>query len=407
MKRIINVFCMLVLAIGSAMTVSAASNKLYRTMPAESTLYDKNEIGKKELLKVLQGDTLHASAATEAYLIENEGKEISYIPVEYRGIKGWVATDEIYPIKALPTDTLTHLSVSAADDLEPIERFARPAIDWALNRTENHMTWLYALFIALGVSLLFGGLSSVHKAVRLPALILSGLALVAASGAEIMYILAYPDHLLWFLKPSVAGGWWKVILNFLILAVTFTVQCGLYYGVWALSFNDILPLRKDQKDDEDVPEWINGLSMYPLGLGVVLMVMYLIDAFTGNDWTAVPYLVAFGTLVIPAVCGMVYQFIIGQWFRGIVFPIIYVAAAPGITITVFMLSIVILLVIVAGIVIGLVIALGVGAIAGIFSGSSNRRVTGYTSDGRKVSGWRGANGTVLGDDGRTYIDKTR
>lgn len=404
MKRIISVLCLLAVVVGYGLSAAAVTNKLYRTLPKETELYDKNEGGKKELLKVLQGDTLHASAATEAYLIENEGKEISYIPVEYRGIKGWVSADNIYPVKALPTDTLTHLSVSAANDLEPIERFARPAIDWALNRTENHMSWLYVLFIALGASMLFFGLSSVHKAVRLPALILSGVALVAASGAEIMYILAYPEHLLWFLKPSIAGGWWRVILNFLILAVTLTVQMGMFYGLWALSFNDVLPLRKNQKDDEDVPEWVDGLAIYPAGLGVVLMVMYLIDAFTGNDWSAVPYLVALGTLVIPAICGMIYQFILGRWLRGIIFPVIYVAAAPGITITVFMLSLVILLVIVAGIVIALGASLVVGAIAGLFNGGGGR-VTGYTSDGRKVTGWRGLDGKIRGDDGRTYVDK--
>ena len=134
------------------------------------------------------------------------------------------------------------------------------------------------------------------------------------------------------------------------------------------------------------------------------MVMYLIDAFTGNNWSAVPYLVALGTLVIPAICGMIYPFILGRWFRGIVFPSIYVAAAPGIAITVFMLSLVILLVIVAGIVIALGVTLGIGAIAGIFNGGGGR-VTGYTSDGRKVTGWRGLDGKIRGDDGNTYVNK--
>lgn len=77
LKRIFLLLILVTIVTFPASTV----NKVYKAL-SETTLWDKNEGGKREIAIIEKGDSVYITAETERFFQENEGGQIHYFPVE-------------------------------------------------------------------------------------------------------------------------------------------------------------------------------------------------------------------------------------------------------------------------------------------------------------------------------------
>lgn len=408
LKRIFLLLILVTIVTFPASTV----NKVYKAL-SETTLWDKNEGGKREIAIIEKGDSVYTTAETERFFQENEGGQIHYFPVEYKGKKGFVSKSQIYPVKANAEDTLTYMQTKYVKERVAQEKFLVPEMEWAMNLPVSHMGWIYVVL----ASLVCAGLSActtTKKTMFYPGLALTGIFLTLTSGAEIMYLLCFHDHVLWFVQPSVVGGWGHVILNFILLSMVFAAQGGLFYFMWKQSFNSFLDIeekvRKDhddedeeEEDDDKTPSWLGKLAFWPFGLGLVLMILIWVDYFQEGTMSADVYIWAFATLALCALCGMGYQLSKKRFLQGLVYPVLYITSGIGLACGVMILGMLMVLVIIVGAIFLAIALMALSAAAGALFG--RERVTGYTDDGRKVTGTKDMYGNVKGDDGNTYTIK--
>lgn len=391
-----------------------ADNRAFRTF-TESALYDTTEGKKEQLITIARGDTVFATEETMSFLQENDGRSFDYIPVAYKDVKGYIPFNAAYPIKLTEQDEISFIQHKTPDHRVVQERMLVSEMEWAMNHTPSPSYWFYVIIWAL-VCGIVAYIVSVYKPLYYIALILLGICLSVVSFAEIMYLLAFHNYVLWFIKPSIVGGWGKTILNFIILGTVIGTQFGLYYMLWRQSFESEFDFEdKKKNDDEDDDDevttsnlnWIRKLAFLPPILGIVFMIVIWADYFSDGSYTAMPFIVLLATLPLAGLIGLVYQFSQKRFLQGIIFPVLYVSAGFGLVFSVMILNMLIVLVLVAAVIGGSAVMLGVAAIAGVFAtfAGAGKRVTGYTSDGRKVSGTQDAFGNIKGDDGNTYTTK--
>ncbi len=403
-KRII-----LLLILAAVIVVPAiGANKAYKAL-TETSLWDKNEGQRRELAVIAKGDSIYTTPEADAYIAERQekGTQISYLPMEYNGKKGYIDLSDVYPIKISAQDTLTFLQTRKETYRSAQERFLVPELEWAMNQPVSHIGWIYTALISLACAGIFAFLPA-KKPFYYINLALTGVALTVTSVAEIMYLLSFHKQILWFMKPDIVGGWGHTILNFIIFSIAIGAQVVLFYYVWRNSLNDGFVAENEDDtnsadfydDDERHPAWLDKLAYLPLGVGVFLMIAEWVSYF--QDGTLGPnlYISAFATLGIAALIGMGYQFSKKRWIQGIIFPVLYVTSSIGIACCVMILGMIVVLVVIVGAIFGVIVMMALSAIGGILFG--RERVTGYTSDGRKVTGTKDMYGNVKGDDGNTY-----
>lgn len=406
-KKIITIILLLV-----APFSALCENRAYKTI-GEIKFYDGDAGGKKPIMTIAKGDTLFATSKTEAYLSEHEGQGFNSIPLEYNGIQGFAYTSSIYPIKLSETDRLVFIQDSAPKNRGIQERYFVSYMEGAMNLPFSHMSWIYILFGAITVGVISFILMMGPRKLYYPSLTLMGLSLVVASAAEIMYLLCFHEYVLWFIYPSVVGGWGHTILNFIVMSVVLAIQMLLFYFMWRQSFlsefnDDTLEIKKDSDDDDDddsqTPSWINKLAFLPILLGLALMVLIWVDYFSGNTMSLNPYAMIGGTLVVAALCGLGYQFYKKRILQGIIYPVFYIAGGVGITASIMILGMIVLLVAVAGILFGLLAMAALAGIGGLLFGMG-KSVKFKDEYGRTHYGTQNLDGTIKGDDGKTYITK--
>ncbi|MCD8235862.1 MAG: hypothetical protein LUD00_04245 [Prevotellaceae bacterium] len=317
-----------------------------------------------------------------------------YIPIEYKGVKGWAAMSQIYPVKLSEGDTLVFDHATALKDRTAIERYLTPQMEWVMNLPATHMTWIYAMIISVLIAVGFYAFTLVDRfrPVRNVFFGLTAVALVALSAAEILYIFSFYSHVLWFAKPSLVGGWGHVILNFLVMSVILAVQAVLFLLCWGE------PLKTDKYNN-----WIYKLPAVPVALGVLFMVMSWIDYASDTPFTAKTYLILFGSIGVAALIGMFHHFRNKRFIEGIVFPVCFVCIGIGMAVSVMILSMIVVLVVVVGAIAIFGLLLVLSPIAGLLFGK--KRVKGTTEDGTEVKGWEDRYGNIQGDDGKTYTRK--
>lgn len=381
---------MVIAIIGFSLPMSA--NKAYKTI-SETHLYELNEKGgiKQKLCPIEKGDTVYATAETDSYIAENEGNRLRYIPVEYGGRKGMASFSALYPIKLSPTDTLRYVHDSAIKDRTAAERFLVPAMDRAINITPGPATWLIAVLITLACAILFVVLGWLKSPTMLW-LYLAAVSLVAVSASEIMFILSFHQHVLWFILPSQVGGWGHTILNFLLMAIIVTAQGLALAGVWFMGLSG----KNSHREGDEIPIWLTCSALWAVPLGLALIVINWCDK---GDIPASTYLITFGTLLIPAICGAVYGFMHRRFTEGIVFPLMLVAGSLGLACSVMILGMVIILVVVVAVV---VVILGGAALSFLGTALGMERTKIVTDDGRVMGATKNLDGTVTGDDGNKY-----
>lgn len=384
-----------------------AENKAYRALE-EAPLYllDENGVVKKTLpIKVAKGDTVYATQQTHDFINEYKGAGKNRIPIEYNGTNAFIYLKNIHPIKLEPTDVLEYIDDHVIEPGSFKEQKIIPLMEWAMNFSPNPLVWMYVALIALVCGAGFRFLSGV-KGYGVIGLSLVGVSLAVMSAAEIMYFLSYEQHSTWFLKSGVVGGWGRVILNFILLAAVCVGQGYLFYDLWKSSFTvgDRLKLsirKQDEFEDEDfddeeeeseTPKWLTYAAYLPIAIGILLIIFVIAKA------SATAYLVLGGTIVAAALAGAAYQISKGRMVQGIIFPLCYVAASVGLTVMVMTLSVILLLVAIVGVLIVLAVAFAWSFLSGLIG----NRVDFVDEYGRKHTGTKQWDGTVKGDNGKTY-----
>ncbi|MDE6108800.1 MAG: hypothetical protein K2F72_00760, partial [Muribaculaceae bacterium] len=307
--------------------------------------------------------------------------------VEYNGKNGYVMLSSYYPIRIESTDTLHHVMDSAPKSRTPFERFLVPEMNRAMNLSGGPASWLLWILAFTAAATAFLVLSF-RGIIPKIAPLLCGLSLVAVSACEVMYLLSYHNNILWFIMPSCVGGWGHTILNFLLLSIVVGIQAGGLYYVWRTVL--------DNDPDEDAPKWIVDASFWPVVLGIALMIMVWVDS---NDIEASSYLIALGTLLVPAIAGMGWMFYQKRFADGIIYPAILFLSSLGLSAGLMIMSMLIVLVIVVAAILAVAILAALSFLSALFGGEE---VEVYTRDGRVVKGTKNWDGTVSGRDGRKY-----
>lgn len=406
--------------------IAFAVNKAYKVYQAGS-IVDRLDGKRNKLAEVERGDTVMATNETEAYIAEHESKQgISYLPVEFRGIKGYIDYDHIYPIKLSPQDTLKHIYTKAEGKREAIDRFLAPAIERTINLPVSPDSWMLWMLIFIGGSAIT--LAVMIKFHSPWLLAVAALLLAAGSIAEVMYLFSIRNPI-WFLKPSVVGGWGKAILYFLLMAITIVAQFVIFLITWTEClrqkgtkgnlFSKFLRKKDeggfdadgldeeddDEKDDDndDVFTWTEKLAFTPVLLGLALMILVWVDYFQDYTLSANTYLLFFASLPVAALCGMGSFLKRGDFLSAVIQPLCFIVSGIGIALSIMHLSILIILIAIVGAVLIFAVMAVLSAVMGVLFGGE--RVTGYTDDGRKVTGTKDIHGNIKGDDGNTYTIK--
>lgn len=420
-KKILISFILAVLFI----PFTGAENRAYK-MLADRSLYEfKDEKGiKKERIDTCErGDTVYATEETAAYIASKEATEgIDYLPVEYGGKRGYVQYSDLYPVKLSAGDTLRYLYTAPEGKRDVMERILGPARTPVMNMPVSYTGWLL-IFLASLVGA--GACMGFRKKFNSPALLMcAAVLLTAGSVAEILYMLAI-DNSIWFLKPSIVGGWGKTILYFIIMSVAIIGQSIMFMMIWTEALHGksygsmpvgfpkskisagVLRRNPDDYDDEDDDDgsselwtWVDMLMLVPAIIGVVLMIMMWVDYFMDNTLEASTWMWALAPIPASALCGFVALMRKGRIIEGIVYPMFFVVTGLGIAISIMLLSMMIILVAIVGFVVLAVLAFGLSALGAAFGGGE--RVTGYLPDGTRVTGTKDGFGNVRGDDGKTY-----
>ena len=370
---------------------------------------------KKTLITVEKGDTMYANETTYQFLNENEGNTIHYIPVEYKGITGYAHSHEIYPIKISDQDTLKFIQTKRTEDRTVQERLLVPAIEWTMNTVSDFMTWFWFILFSIVAALIFFVVSFSDK-LKSFGLIMVGVSLSAASICEFFYLLHATSYVIWFIYPSVVGGWGHVILNFIIFSALVGVQAGLYYYLANTCITGNLQFKMDFKKDEDDEDdedeapnsFFRNLGLLPILIGFALMIMIWVDYFTGSKMSGTPFIVLISLLGVGGIIELIYLFKYKMWIAGVLMPIFYIVGGIGLAGIVMILGMLSVLIVIAGAIFGFLAILAVGAIGGLIGSmaQAGKRVEGYDEFGNKVTGTIDAFGDIHGDDGKTYKQKS-
>ena len=396
------------------LTSADAANRAYKTLQEARLHETESNHGDDTILKIEKGDTVYATEQTFAYITEKEGQAMHYIPVEYKGKKGWISLSNVYPIKLEPEDVLVFDHSVSLKDRSAIGRYMTPTIEKVKNLPVSHMGWIYWTIILTAMAALVffmaygagdndvldkeGNPVKKSKAARFMEqhsgifYCVCAILLVGVSFTEMMYVFSFYDHILWFAKPSVVGGWGHVILNFFIFSTVIATQTLLIYMVWKET------IRAGKYD-----KWVNNLAFAPIALGFIFMIMYWVDYASDTPIEAKTYMILFWALVIVAVIGMIYLIKGKHYIEALIIPVCFVGASIGLTVLTMVLSMLMVLVIIVGAIGALLIGAVLGGVCGLLFGK--KMTTGVTDDGRKVKGWTDANGVFHGDDGNLYNTK--
>ncbi|MDE6577023.1 MAG: hypothetical protein K2J82_01545 [Muribaculaceae bacterium] len=364
--------------------LASYANKAYKSM-SQTSLYEMTERGTvKKICEIAKGDTIFATARTEAYIADHQGERLKYIPFEYKGKNGYVSLTWFYPIKLDPSEKLNYVQTASLSNRNPMERFLVPQMEWAINIYSGPTRWLYVILTFSAITLILWVLYfKYEKSVLFWAF---GGSLVAISIFEVIYALSFQNLFMWFIKPDTAGGWGMAILNFCLLAIVTGIQTGGIYYVCGRCLDEI----------KKAPGWIKKASLMPVLLGIVLIILPWLD---NGDMPGTTYIYVICSLLIPALSGMAWCFLNKQWTEGVLFPILYLLASAGLTLSIMITGLMIF-------VIGVVIVLAILGLSAIFGGLSvlfaGKEVKVITNDGRTVRGTTNLDGTVSGYDGKTY-----
>lgn len=382
---------LLVSVMGTATALSA--NKAYKVL-GKARIYEfEDKQHNQFLVEANKGDTVYATPDTEPYIRANEGHRILYVPAEYKGIRGWVEMSDIYPIKLAPEDSLVFDNITSLKSRTAIERYMVPQMEWAMNLPYDYLTWIYAIIASLVVASCLCFAATVCEKVLIRNVLygLTSLSLLAMSAFEMVYILSFYENVIWFLMPSVVGGWGYAILFLLIMSVMLVAQAYLLHLSWSRPFRE--------KDSEETT-WVGYLSVIPVLLGLVLLVLMWVDYFCDTPFAPKVWVWTFSSLALAALVGLICHFRHGRILSGIIFPVCYVGTGIGLSICIMVLSMIIFLAIIVGILGVLAVVFGLSFLGALFG--SGDRVKGYTSDGKAVTGWEDIHGNIHGDDGNIY-----
>lgn len=376
------------------------ANEAYRVMRKDAKIFSnaretqEERKTQKELIIVQRGDTLMAGEGTAEYLNARRENGVSYIPVVYRGIKGYTSVDNVRPLALAQTDTIYMIQDQSLGKLAAMQRSLLPFQFKAMNLPVNPMVWMW---IALGglamYFIVFLGKAYLPKAFK-NTFVFIFIGCAVTSCAEIMYLLSMGDQALWFISPK-AVGWWRAILDFLLTAAVLAGQYWIFGEMWVA----LIP-GKDP-DGDPVPHWVSGLYVMPGIMAVITVIMLIIDAFTGNTWGIGVYASVYGILVLSGVAVMGYLMMIKRPLLAVSAFLYYIVASVGLAVCLSILGL--WLVVIA--IVAIVLVIAGGSVLAIGKGVANgmgETVTGYTSDGRKVTGVKDINGNVRGYDGNTY-----
>lgn len=396
----------------------SAENKAFKGIK-DINLVDELTGKKKTLVTVEKGDTMYANDATYQFLNDNEGNTIHYIPLEYKGVTGYAHSHEIYPIKISEQDTLKFIQTKRTEDRTVQERLLVPAIEWTMNTVSDYMTWFWFIVFSLVSALVFFVVSFSDK-LKSFGLIMVGVSLSAASICEFFYILHATSYVIWFIYPSVVGGWGHVILNFIIFSAICGIQAGLYYYLAYTCITGNLRFKADFKknnveddeyeddDDESPNSLLKNMGLLPILIGFALMVMIWVDYFTGSKMSGTPFIVLISLLGVGGIIELIYLFKYRMWITGLLMPIFYILGGIGLAGIIMILGMLSVLIVIAGAIFAFLAILAVGAIGGLIGSmaQAGKRVEGIDEFGNKVTGTIDAFGDIHGDDGQTYKQKS-
>ncbi len=410
MKKRILLSIVALIAMFAGFYAFAGTNKMYKVMRKETSIHttprDNSDQIKadKTLMSLQRGDTLYAGEDTEAFLVEHGESGYRMLPIVYHGVKGYCYSDAVMPVKAAPGDSIFPIVDEAPEEMAAFPKSLVKWNTWAMNLPVDPSSWLWIIMGSLGLGAVMLAVSAFWKPFQKAIIFVFPICLAVASVAEIIYLLAMDAHPLWFFMPSCVG-WGYAILGFLGLGVFLGIQYLMFYAGWACimdaSENGFNALNKSIGSAPDIDgEWTNYLIGLPALLAVVSLVLVLVDAFTGNTWGLEFYFWIYLSLVAAALVGAGYLVSKGKIIGALAILVYYIAASVGLAVSLSILGLYLVILIIAVIV---VVAVGGALIAGVggalFGGE---RVTGYTSDGRKVTGTKDIYGNVKGDDGHTY-----
>lgn len=375
-------------------------NKAYFVMHRDVKIYSNSRSTKeersdvKELLVVQRGDTLLAGENTKEYIESHRETGVGYLPVVYKGVKGYVEDSNVRPLLLEAGDTVYMIQEKPLSKLSAMEKSLLPFEFKVINIPVNPMMWIWVALGGLGMYLIvtLGSLFLPKYFKNSFVFILLGCAVTSC--AEILYLLSMPDHELWFFYPK-AVGWGLAIVNFLLTCLVLGGQYWIFAEIWA----NLIP-DKDLEGDP-VPHWIGNLFSMPAIMAIITIVMIFIDAFTGNTWGIGVYASVYGIIVLAGLAAMGYLIAVKRPWIGIMAFVYYLVASIGLTVClsilglwIVVLAVLLIVVVIAG---GSALAIGKGVING-----AGETVTGYTESGKKVTGVKDINGNVRGYDGKTY-----
>lgn len=375
-------------------------NEAYKVMRKDTKIYSNaretqdERSASKELIEVQRGDTLLAGAATKEFIDARREHGVSYVPVVYRGIKGYTSVDNLHPLLLAETDTAYMIQSESLGKMAAMERSLLPWQFKVINLRVNPMTWLWIALGGLAMYVIVYLGKALLPTVFKNTFVFIFIGSAVTSCAEILYLLSMGDQALWFFSPK-SVGWGLAILNFLLTAAVLGGQYWIFAEMWVSLIPD-----KDA-DGDPVAHWVKNIFAMPAYMAVLTVVMLIIDAFTGNTWGIGVYAAVYGILLLAGVAAMCYMIAIKRPLLGVSALLYYIVASVGLTVCLSILGLWLVVLAVAAVVVilagGAALAMGKGVVNG-----AGQTVTGYTRDGKKVTGVKDINGNVRGYDGKTY-----
>lgn len=410
MKKRILLSIVAVIALFVGFDAFAGTNKMYKIMHKETSIHttprDNPEQRKedKTLMSLQRGDTIYAGEDTEAFLAAHAEKEYQMLPMVYHGVKGYCYADAVIPVKTAPTDSIFPIVTEAPENMAALQKSLVEWNTWAMNLPVDPSSWLWIIMGSLGLGAVMLTISAFWKPFQKVIVFVFPVCLAVTSVVEIIYLLAMDAHPLWFFTPKCVG-WGYAILGFLGMGVFLGIQYLMFYAGWACimdaSENGFDALNKSVGSSPDIDgEWTNYLVGLPALLAVVSLVLVIIDAFTGNTWGLDFYFWIYLSLVVAALVAAGYLISKGKIIGALAIIVYYITASAGLAVSLSILGLYLVILIIAVIVVVLVGGAVIAGVGGALFGGE--RVTGYTDDGRKVTGTKDIYGNVKGDDGRTY-----
>ncbi len=336
MRRIIYILILGLVSVFSYVAECMAENTGYKVIRKDAVIYSDMQLSSEEddnsaiLIKIQKGDTVEAAPGTTEFIAERVDSGFSMLPVVYNGVRGYMKTSALVPIKLSESDSITRIPEYPESKMSGLERSIVKYQDEVLNLPIHPMEWL-----KIGIwSLLFiVGLVVIRKLkpkfVQNCAIFIL-IALIVASISEVMYIIGMGNKALFFIESDYVGWFWSKV-NFLLLAIVLVCQ----YALIAFIDDMIASYRVTPSFDADPdfcylsdsdPKWTRKFIVFYSDFFLLgLIALSLINGFMGNPLSIWVFISLLAVVVFPVIAFIK----IGRPLRGIILELMYIVEMIG------------------------------------------------------------------------------